>query len=62
VFSKREMRILLTMELILQKGPEGSSAGEFARAQEHVKRLRAKKRQAEREQQEAELPDLGGTL
>jgi hypothetical protein len=58
VFTKRDMKILMTAELIVAKGEAGASKGEVERAHEQIKRLRAKKRQAEAEQAETELPDL----
>jgi len=50
--------MLAAFEIIVAKGEAGSSIGEVEQAEAHVKRLRAKQRTAQREQDEAELSDL----
>src|SRR5262249_1107726 len=52
VFTQRDARTLVTLELKIAQGPERSSPAEIEQAKEHVKRLRTKRAASRQEQTE----------
>jgi len=62
VFTQRDARTLVTLELKIAQGPERSSPAEIEQAKEHVKRLRTKRAASRQEQTEHDLPDVNAMV